>query len=279
MIALLISAALAGTVTDAREKSVTVEAPQRIVSLGGGVTELVFALGFGDQVVGADASSTYPASVAPLATLGYHRQVGAEGILSLAPDLVIATTDAGPPSTLAQVEAAGVPLVVLDSAPGMDGLRSRTEALSTLLDVPEAGAALLAKNQQALDAVGGAPVRVMFIYARGGGTLNVSGTDTAADTMIALAGGTNAVDGYTGYKPLTAESAVMAAPDVLLLTTGGLASLGGVEGLLSQPGIPQTPAGKARRVVVMDDLYLLGFGPRTGDAARELSKKLRDSGT
>lgn len=276
MIALLVSAALAGTTIDARGVTVTAEAPQRIVSLGGGVTELVYALGSGGAVVGVDASSRYPAEVSSLATLGYHRSIGAEGVLSLSPDLVIATTDAGPPATLDQLEAAGIALVVLDAAPGVDGLSHRVTALSALLDVPDAGEELLAGVHAALSGVVvDDPPRVMFIYARGGGTLSVSGTGTAAAAMIGLSGGHNAVDAYEGYRPLTAEGALLAAPDVLLLTEGGLQSLGGREGLLSQPGIAMTPAGQHGRIVILEDLYLLGFGPRTGEAARELSELLR----
>jgi iron complex transport system substrate-binding protein len=276
MIALICGAALAGTATDTRGTVVTVSAPARIVSLGGGVTEIVYALGSGGAVVGADTTSQYPAEVAPMATLGYHRNIGAEGVLSLSPDLVIATTDAGPPSTLSQLEAAGVPLVVLDASPGIDGLTSRINTLAALLDAPEAGAELLAGLTASLSAVKvDDPPRVMFIYARGGGTLNVSGTDTSAAEMISLAGAINAVDAYEGYKPLTAEGALLAAPDVLLLTEGGLESLGGREGLLSQPGVSMTPAAQEGRIVTMEDLYLLGFGPRTGEAARELSERIR----
>jgi iron complex transport system substrate-binding protein len=277
MITLLVGAAFAGTVTDNRGETITADAPQRIVSLGGGVTELVYALGAGDRVVAVDASSGYPEAVESVTKLGYHRQVGAEGILSLSPDLVIATTDAGPPASMEQIEAAGVPLLVLDSSPGIDALKGRIQVLSDLLDVSDKGAELQAGIDASLGQVaadGDAP-RVMFIYARGGGTLNVSGTNTAAAEMISLAGGVNAVDGYEGYRPLTAESAVMAAPDVLLLTEGGLGSLGGAEGLLKQPGIGLTPAGQNQRIVVMDDLYLLGFGPRTGAAAQELSVQFR----
>jgi iron complex transport system substrate-binding protein len=276
MIALICGAALAGTATDTRGTVVTVSAPARIVSLGGGVTEIVYALGSGGAVVGADTTSQYPAEVAPMATLGYHRNIGAEGVLSLSPDLVIATTDAGPPSTLSQLEAAGVPLVVLDASPGIDGLTSRINTLAALLDAPEAGAELLAGLTASLSAVKvDDPPRVMFIYARGGGTLNVSGTGTSAAEMISLAGAINAVDAYEGYKPLTAEGALLAAPDVLLLTEGGLESLGGREGLLSQPGVSMTPAAQQGRIVTMEDLYLLGFGPRTGEAARELSERIR----
>ncbi|MEO0603960.1 MAG: ABC transporter substrate-binding protein, partial [Myxococcota bacterium] len=118
--------------------------------------------------------------------------------------------------------------------------------------------------------------RVVFIYARGGGTLNVAGLDTGAGRMVELAGGVNAVTGYTGYKPLTAESLVLAKPDVLLLTSRGLESLGGTEGLLAQPGVSLTPAGQNRRIVVLDDLLLLGFGPRVGEGVVELAKRLGD---
>jgi iron complex transport system substrate-binding protein len=104
--------------------------------------------------------------------------------------------------------------------------------------------------------------------------MNVSGSGTSSESMIELAGGVNAVTGFTNYKPLTAEGVVAAAPDVILLTSRGLESAGGVDALLKQPGLALTPAGKARRVVAMDDLYLLGFGPRLGQAVKELCGKL-----
>ena len=104
--------------------------------------------------------------------------------------------------------------------------------------------------------------------------MNVAGRRTAADSIIALAGGRNAVEGYEGYKPLTAEAAAGAAPDVILVTSRGLETSGGVDELLKQPGLSLTPAGKARRVIAMDDLLLLGFGPRLGQAAKELCDQL-----
>jgi iron complex transport system substrate-binding protein len=120
----------------------------------------------------------------------------------------------------------------------------------------------------------GSRPKVLFIYARGGGVMNVAGRATAADSMITLAGGTNAVQGYEGYKPLTAEAAAVAAPDFILVTSRGLESSGGVDALLGQPGLSLTPAGKGRRVIVMDDLLLLGFGPRLGTAVKELCVQL-----
>ena len=117
---------------------------------------------------------------------------------------------------------------------------------------------------------------MLFVYARGPSTLLVGGGGTAADAMIRLAGGTNAASGFDGYKPLTAEAAVAAAPQVILVTTSGLESVGGTDGLLDLPGLALTPAGKARRVVAMDDLYLLGFGPRVAGAMAALADQLRD---
>jgi iron complex transport system substrate-binding protein len=115
---------------------------------------------------------------------------------------------------------------------------------------------------------------VLFVYARGAGTLQVAGQETGAGTMIALAGGINAAQGFTGYRPLTAEAVVAAQPDVVLLTDRGLESIGGIDAVLAQPGVALTSAGTARRVVSLDDGMLLGFGPRTGDGVVALARLL-----
>jgi iron complex transport system substrate-binding protein len=111
---------------------------------------------------------------------------------------------------------------------------------------------------------------VLFVYARGAGTLMVSGGGTSAAEMLRLAGATNAVQGFEGFRPLTAEAVVAARPDIVLLPSRGLASLGGVEAVLKLPGMALTPAGRARRVVALDDTLLLGFGPRLADAVEQL---------
>lgn len=252
-------------------------APTRIVTLGGSVTELVFAVGAGDRVIGVDATSLYPEEVGALPKVGVYRQVAAEGILSLGPDLVVASADAGPPSALAQIEAAGVRVEVLPAGDTVDAARARIRRAGALFDADDRAAALVDR----LDAdIAGVvrpeePPRVLFVYARGAGALSVAGTDTSAHAMIELAGGVNAVTAWSGYRPLTPEALVSAAPDVILLTIHGLASLGGEPGLLGVPGVSLTPAGRAGRVVVLDDLLLLGFGPRTGEAARSLAMALR----
>jgi iron complex transport system substrate-binding protein len=191
--------------------------------------------------------------------------------------LVIVTEEAGPVHVLEQLKATGVPVRVLPSGHTPEAAAERIREVGEAVGKSEAAEHLafeLEKQVHGLAKASGDAPRVLFLYARGGGVLNVSGSGTAADAMIALAGGRNAVEGFEGYKPLTAEAAVQAAPDVILMTTHGLEAAGGWEAILAQPGLSLTPAAKNRRVIGMDDLLLLGFGPRLPLAIEELSGKL-----
>lgn len=266
------------TVRDANGHAVIVRDVSRIVSAGGAITETLFALGAGAHVVGTDSSSTYPDEATRRTQVGYVRMLAAEGLLALSPTLVITTTDAGPPAVMQQLRDAGLTLLVLPSTPSLEGARARIRGVAEALDRVKEGEALIAQLDADLAAVPSATTprrKVLFVYARGGGTLNVSGKGTAADEMIRLAGAENAVTGYDGYKPLTAEAVVTAAPDVIVFTEKGLAGVGGVDAALALPGIALTPAGRARAIVAMDDLFLLGFGPRTGRAVQALAQLLR----
>jgi iron complex transport system substrate-binding protein len=252
----------------------------RIVSLGGPVTETVFALGAGGRVKAVDLSSTYPPAAAALPKVGYHRALAAEGILSIAPDLVLGSEDAGPPAVLDQIRAAGTPIVLVGSEPSVAGAKAKITAIARTLGLDARGKELLRaldadlSRAKAVTAKARSAPRVLFIYARGQGTLSVSGRKTAADAMISLAGGVNAVDGYDNYKPLTPEALAAANPDILLLTTAGLESVGGKAGLLEQPGVALTPAGRNAAIVSLDDELLLGFGPRLGRGVLALSRLL-----
>lgn len=278
--ALLCVAPLSGVLAENASQPANAPDAARIVSVGGGVTEVVYALDFGNNVVGVDTSSVFPESATKLPQVGYQRQLSAEGVLSLKPTLVLATSDAGPPAALEQLRSAGVPVVSITADATVAGASARVRAVAQALGVPQRGEAVIQRLEadlagaRALTARVQSKPKVLFIYARGAGTLNVSGTATAADEMIRLAGADNAVTGYEGFKPFTAEAAVAAAADILLLPSRGLDSLGGPDGLLAVPGIAMTPAGRAKRIVTMDDLYLLGFGPRTGLAVQELAQQL-----
>ena len=249
----------------------------RIVSLGGNITETIFALGEGDRVVAIDASSLYPEKVLELPKVGYYRQVSTEGILSSKPSMVIASDAAGPKEAMDQITKIGVPVMQVPSEKTLSGTETRIQKIASLLNKEKEGSELIAQIHSDLKQVQkpASPPRVLFIYARGGGTLSVAGKKTAASEMIQLAGGVNAVQEYEGYKPLNAESIIIAKPDYILLTTRGLSSIGTVEDVVALKGISETPAAKLNRIISMDDLLLLGFGPRTGKAAATLSKLLQ----
>ena len=257
--------------------AVAASAQNRVVAVGGAVTETVYALGAESRLVGCDTSSVYPEAATKLPQVGYARTLSAEGVLALKPDLILGTDETGPPAVVQQLRDSGVRIVLVKSADhSVLGTQAQVRAVAEALGLKDKGEAIAAKLGRDFAAVPkpAKTPRVLFLYARGGGTMNVAGRATAADAIIGLAGGVNAVDGYEGYKPLTAEAAISAAPDVILLPSRGMDSVGGLDGVLSQPGLAQTPAGKARRVVAMDDLLLLGFGPRAGEGALELAKRL-----
>lgn len=250
---------------------------RRIVSVGGSVTETVFALGAGDDVVAVDTSSTYPDAATRLPKVGYQRTLAAEGILALAPDLVIVSDEAGPPSTLDQLRAAGVRVERMPPAKSLDSAIARITAVGNALGRPSAPLAGRVRRDGAA-AIARAPhasARCVLVYARGAGTLMVAGGDTAASAMLELAGGRNLLASLSGYKPLSAEILIDAAPDIIVIPARGLETIGGAAGLLALPGVAATPAGRARRFVAFDDLLLLGFGPRLPSAVDELARLLR----
>lgn len=270
-------------VLDADGNLVVIDDLSRIITLGGPVTEIVFALGSGENVVAVDSSSSYPSSVTELPQVGYQRRLSAEGVLALNPSVILATTEAGPAEAIQQLRDSGVAVLLLESEDSEEGVERKVRALAQALGRDAEGEALIGQIQSDLDEarafVQASDIRpkVMFIYARGAGAVSVAGLNTGAHVMIDMAGGVNAVTEFEDYRPLTAEAAIAAEPDVILMFTSGLQSLGGNEGLLALPGIAQTPAAESGHIVAMDGLYLLNFGPRMGEAALELAQRIRES--
>jgi iron complex transport system substrate-binding protein len=253
----------------------------RIVAVGGSVTEIVYALGEADRLLAVDSTSLYPAETHDLPNVGYMRQLSAEPILALGPDMVLAIADSGPPAALEQIEDAGVPVVTVPDDYTPEGVLDKIEVIAAALGVEEKGRALRAEVAAELDAVKAAfgdvsaRPRVLFLLTISQGRTTVAaGRRTSAEGIIHLAGGVNAIDGFESYKPLSPEAAVAAAPEVLLVTRRSLDLLGGLEGLLSIPEVALTPAAQNGRVVTMDGLLLLGFGPRTAEAAGLLGREL-----
>jgi iron complex transport system substrate-binding protein len=281
---LLALAALATGATAAAAASQAEHSPdraQRIVSVDGALTEIIYALGADDRLAGVDTSSLYPPATADLPKVGYKRALSAEGLLSLSPDLLLATDDAGPPEVLEQIERAGVTTRMISDTPTVAGLHQKIDAVAELLGAKPQAAALRARIDGALAQVEAASVgesdrpRVLFLLHKGSGNDLAAGRNTAADTVIRLAGGENVLhDAIDGYKPLSAEAALAAQPDVILVTERNLEALGGEAALLAHPALSGTPAGQAGRVLVMDGPLLLAFGPRLGSAVAELARRL-----
>lgn len=260
---------------------------RRVLPLGGSVTEIVYALGEQDRLVGRDTTSNWPPEANALPDVGYVRALAPEGVLSVSPDLIIAEDGAGPPEAVSVLKAAGVPYVTVDESYDAEGVLKKVDAVAGALGVAEKGRALHEKLAADLKAAAersatvGTPKKVLFVLSLQGGRVMAGGTGTAADGIIRLAGAENAMAQIQGYKPLTDEAVIQAAPDVILMmrrgddkadaeANGGNSHAAAREAALAMPALAQTPAGRDGALVMMDGLKLLGFGPRTGEAAVEL---------
>lgn len=256
----------------------TVVPAQRIVSTDGTLSEIICGLGLQPKIVGVDVTSTYPAALKKLRQIGHNRNISAEGVLSLNPDLILVNSKASlNPKLVGQLKQTGKKVAVFDHEYSIEGTKKLIREVGAYFSKEAEAEIMVKKIDRDLAAVrnGRGSKKVLFIYARGAGTLMVSGEATQVDRMIRLSGNENAATGFKEYKPLTSEAVMAANPDYLLLFEDGLKSLGGVDGLLKVPGIAYTNAGKNRKVVEMDGLFLMGFGPRVGAALAELSEKIR----
>lgn len=239
------------------------QTPQRIVSLATGVGETLVALGVGDRVVGRDETSEVP-SEADVVTQAHN--VSAERVIALDPDLVIVDARTTPPEALQQIEASGARIVEVPEAWTLADMSPRTQAIAEAIGVDPTPLLATLPAPETTSASPDAP-RVAFLYLRGTSAVYLlGGQGSGADALIAAAGGVDAgaEAGLAAFTPLTAEALVDLDPDVLLVMTGGLESVDGMEGLLALPGVAQTTAGRERRVIAVDDEVLLSYGPRTG---------------
>lgn len=249
---------------------------QRLVAAGGVITEILYALGRESLIVGVDTTSLHPPqAMREKANVGYVRALSAEGVLSLRPTAVIAVEGAGPPDTLKLIAEAGVRVERLSEDTSETGVVGRIRTIGRLVDAEasaeelaagvESRFAVLKREREALPA----RKRVLFVLSLQNGRATVGGRGSSADAIIAHAGAINAAGAVEGYKPLTDEGIIAAAPDVILMMKRGdhAAAPGEVFAL---PAFSATPAAARQALVTMDGLYLLGFGPRTPEAARDL---------
>ncbi len=251
------------------------DVPKRVVSLGGPLTEIIYALGAADRLVGADSSSLYPPAATKLPQVGYYRAFSVEGVAALNPDLILATDQAGPPAALKQLQSLGKRIIVLPGDATLDALEQRVHGVAAALGLKDDGGKMVAQIRADIAPLQGkaAGLKTLLVMNRTG-KLEGAGTDTTADAMLNLAGARNVLSTQKGYKPLSAEAALALAPQAIVTTSMSITASGGLDAFLALPGVAGTPAAKARRVVVMDDLLLLGFGPRLPQALRTLQAGL-----
>ncbi len=275
---------LAAPSADGAEADVAGQVPavdtSRIVSIGGSVTEILYALGEQQKIVAVDTTSLYPESaLREKPNVGYMRQLSPEGVLALSPTLIFALEGSGPKETIDVLERAKVPFIVIPDKFTGDGIIEKVENISRDTGVPERGACLareVRSDLAALDVLRGQirhHVKVAFLLSLANGRPMVSGRGTAADGIIKMAGADNAFDDFRGYKPVNDEALIATKPQAVLVMQRGEHALS-ADVVFSQPALAMTPAAEHKTLIAMDGLYLLGFGPRTARAARDLAKRL-----
>ncbi|MGE4347040.1 MAG: hemin ABC transporter substrate-binding protein [Flavobacteriaceae bacterium] len=246
----------------------------RIVSLNGAITEILVALGEKDKIVGVDVTSTYPKDIKEKTQdLGHARSVSLENVIALQPTLVLASDKDLNPELITKLQDTKIEIKIIYQEQSIEGTKQFIKDIATavgdtdytsLIEKIDTDFAGLTQFE--------AKPKVLFIYARGAGTLMVAGKNTPMEKIITIAGGENAVSDFEDFKPLTPEALIQSNPDYILMFEKGLESLGGIDGVLKIQGIEQTNAGKNNRIIAMDGALLSGFGPRVGQAAKELNQ-------
>ncbi|SNY91275.1 iron complex transport system substrate-binding protein [Cohaesibacter sp. ES.047] len=261
---------------------VSAEAPQRIVSLGGSVTEILYQLGIQDRIAAVDVTSVYPPqALKDKPNVGYIRALNAEGVLAADPDLILAEHDAGPPEVVDLLKSASVPFVQINAARDASGVYQKIRTIGEAVDRQAEAEALIADVSKAFDATKKAVAKlpqdrrlnVLFILSVQDGRLMVAGENNQADAVIAMAGGTNLMDGFEGFKMVDDEALLANPPDAIVMMTRSN-HVAGDDVLSAHPALKASPAIKNKRIIRMDGMYLLGFGPRTAFAVADLARTL-----
>lgn len=268
------------TVHDARGQDIAIDNPARIVAIGGAITEVLYALGYQDRIVGVDTTSVYPSdAMKTKPNVGYMRQLSAEGVVGLNPTLVLAIEGSGPKPVMDLLESTKTPIVLVPEGLSGDGIVEKIKLIGHAMGADARADCLADAVSRDLDSLKALrarvtrPVRVMFVMSFLNGRAMVAGRSTAAQEIIALAGGINAVDGYEGYKPITDEAIVAAKADVVLSIQRSKDQLE-ADAVYAHPAFALTPVAANKSFISMEGLYLLGFGPRTASAARDLAIRL-----
>lgn len=257
--------------------------PERIITAGGTITEIVHTLGFGERIIATDRTSTYPKQMQALPSIGYRNQIKSEGILSLSPDMVLVEEGYLSEDVVSQLKLMDLKVHFFNKPSNPKETKVLVKELAGLFEVPDKGEQINEKISKDLESLETYLLQkdeenslsAAFVMARGPETLFVAGENTFAEEIFNLAGIKMAAKGFEEFIPLTPESLVSMSPDYLVLFDSGLESLGGLDGLAEVNGVKETKAYKERQVLSFDGHYLSGMGPRVGQVALELAKRVR----
>jgi iron complex transport system substrate-binding protein len=256
--------------------------PSRIVVAGGSITEILFSLGEQEKIVAVDRTSNYPADVSEFPVIGYVRALSAEGVLSLAPSLVLGEDDMGPIEVLTQLKSSGISIRRIPERHTAMGIVEKVLCVAEVVGYPESELDRLTQEYLAkVKDVGrsrdeverGNRPKVAVIMALRDGVPFAAGSETSAAGILEMAGGDNVFAGFKGWKPVSLELMVGANPSLIVMPERGMKMSGGREAVLSHPSVKVTNAAKNNGLVVVDGMTLLGFGPRTLQASIDLSKE------
>jgi iron complex transport system substrate-binding protein len=253
----------------------------RLVSIGGAVTEIVYALGEGDKLVARDSTSFYPEAALKLPDVGYMRALSPEGVLSVSPSAILMIEGSGPKEAIDVLSKASVPIVKIPEGYDREAIVNKIKAVGKALKVDAKANELAAKVGADIDTAQAATAgiaddkrkRVLFVLTMQNGKIMAAGNHTAASGILALSGAINATGDFHGYKPLNDEAIIAAKPDFILMMRDGGPGASDAD-VLANPAIALTPAGQNKAIIRQSGLTMLGFGPRTAEAIRELSKAL-----
>ena len=247
----------------------------RVVVLANGVAEIMNSLNAKSILVGRDISSTErELKDIPIVTSGH--QVLSEKVIALKPDLVIIDASTGPKSALDQIKAAGIKIVETPESWTLSDIPTKVSAVASAIGAQQQGDLLnQAFNEELKTSTTATKQRIAFLYLRGTSAVYlIGGPGSGSDSLIEAIGATDvgAKSLPNPYNTMTAESLATLNPDVIIVMTKGLQSVGGISGLLKLPGVAQTQAGKNQAVIDVDDSLLLSFGPRTPSLVTALAK-------
>lgn len=276
--ATLPAAAANVTVVDGGGRSIQIADASRILSIGGDVTEILYALGAGGRIVAVDTTSQFPPeALREKQNVGYMRALSSEGVISVGATVVLASESSGPPEVVKTLKATSVPYVEVSDKSSAEAIVGKVRLIAKVVGAEAKGEGLVQKVMDDFKLLAesrariGKPTRALFVLAVQNGRVMVGGKNTSADAILTLAGAKNVANDVTGFRPLPDEAIVALAPDVIVVMRRSSDKDGhDLSQLSTLKGVQSTPAGAAKRIILVDGLYTLGFGPRAPAAARDL---------